>query len=139
MYPFWKYHVELTSCELKFGFSTAVTAMTIPMADILSMRPTYLRPGKFFGFGVRFNGSHWGYIGKAPGMGIEVVVKPQGAGWLGLNPKGPQTLFFSCNNTRAFLSHFETIRSDHLADDAVDSEKDVVKEEEEEEAGVTSL
>jgi len=123
MLPLMKYHVTLTSCELKFGFTSSLTSATIPMDEILHVKKVFLTPAMFFGYGARHNGSHWGYIGSGkPQAGIRIVVKNQNkTSWLKtlgyIKPDGPpQMIFFTCENVPKFMANFEKVEDAQVVD-----------------------
>jgi hypothetical protein len=119
--PFMRYEVKLTACELTYGFNTAVTRMTVPVEDILHVKKVFMSPTMFYGWGVKYNGKHWGYIGGNAGFGIRIVVKPQGKGWLQYEHAGPQMIFFTCQDADKFIANFEKMAPGSKADTVVNS------------------
>jgi len=125
-YPLMKYHIKLTSCELDFGFNTSLTSMKIPLDEIMHVKMVPVNAAMFYGYGVRYNGKHWGYVGSGEaGTGIRLVVKNQNKkSWLKtmgyIKPDGPpQMLFFTCNDPTKFIEHFEKIQKDTPVVDAL--------------------
>lgn len=123
--PLYKYHVHLTSCELKFGFTTSMTSMTIPVEEILHVKKVLVSPTMFYGYGVRHNGHCWGYIGSGgeEPFGIRIVVKNQTkrtwskylktAGYMSAeSAEAPQMIFFTCKDADKFMTNFEIVQKE---------------------------